>query len=323
MRKKKISNPFPYSLDNKRYHTWNYYLKTKFENKVFKVPLNLNFSCPNRDGTCGVGGCTFCGALGSGEYAGNIMDDLNTQFEQGLSMMKRKWPQGLPIAYFQAYTNTYASLETMKKVYDPFAKREDILAIAIATRADCLEDEKIEYLDSLCDSKEIWIELGLQSIHDKTAKRCNRGHDLATFLDCINRLKGTRLKICVHLINSLPDESEEEMLESAKLLASLPIHAVKIHMLHVCHGTQMAKEYEELKFPLLSLEEYVDIVIKQLEIFPPELIIQRLTGDAVKELLIAPEWTLNKTNVFNTIDKEMVKRDTWQGKKYIKNTSNS
>lgn len=321
MRKIKKVNPFPYTLDNKRYHTWNYYLKTKFNNKVFKVPLNANFSCPNRDGTCGVGGCSFCGALGSGEYAGNIVDDLNTQFEKGMVMMSRKWSDGKPIAYFQAYTNTYASLEELKKIYDPFAQREDILAIAIATRADCLEDEKIAYFDSLCDQKEIWIELGLQSIHDKTAEKCNRGHTYATFLDCIERLKNTRLKICVHLINSLPEESKEEMLESAKAIAALPIHAVKIHMLHVCHGTKMGKEYMENPFPLMSLEEYVDIVIKQLEVLPPEMIIQRLTGDAVKELLIAPEWTLNKTNVFNSIDKEMVKRDTWQGKHYKKNTS--
>ena len=321
MRKEKKVNPFPYTLDNKRYHTWNYYLKKRFSNKVFKVPLNANFSCPNRDGTCGVGGCSFCGALGSGEYAGDIHDDLNTQFKQGMQMMKRKWSDGLPIAYFQAYTNTYASLDTLKAMYDPFAKREDILAIAIATRADCLEDEKIAYLDSLCDSKEIWVELGLQSIHDTTAEACNRGHTYATFLDCIERLKHTRLKICVHLINGLPNESEAMMLESAKALAALPIHAIKIHMLHICHGTKMAKDYLEKPFPLLSLEEYVDIVIKQLEVLPPEMIIQRVTGDGVKDILIAPTWTLNKTNVFNTIDKEMVKRDTWQGKKHKKNTS--
>ena len=320
MRKEKKINPFPYSNDNKRYHTWNYYLKNKYENKVFKVPLNANFSCPNRDGTCGYGGCTFCGALGSGEYAGNILDDLNSQFVDRLEMMQRKWPDGLPIAYFQAYTNTYAPLETLKAMYDPFAKRDDIVSIAIATRADCLEDDKIAYFDSLCDNKEIWIELGLQSIFDKTAKRCNRGHDYKTFLDCIERLKNTRLKICVHLINSLPYESKEEMIESAKALASLPIHAVKIHMLHVCHGTKMAEEYKEYPFPLLTLEEYVDVVVRQLEVFPKEMIIQRLTGDAVKELLIAPIWTLNKTNVLNSIDKEIAKRDTWQGK-YYKSTS--
>lgn len=310
----KQKNPFPYSFDNKRYHTWNYYLKNKYQQKVFKVPLNANFSCPNRDGTCGNGGCTFCGALGSGEYAGNIHDDLANQFSDVYEVMKRKWPTGLPMAYFQAYTNTYAPLEKLKEYFTPFVERTDILGIAIATRADCLEDDKIAYLQSLTKKKEIWIELGLQSIHDKTAIETNRGHDYTTFLDCIERLKNTDLKICVHIINSLPNEDEQMMLETAKQVGQLPIHAVKLHMLHVCEGTKMGEDYKKNPFPLLTLEQYIDIIIKQLELFPPEIIIQRLTGDAVKELLIAPEWTLNKTNVLNSIDKEMVRRNTWQGK---------
>lgn len=311
----KQKNPFPYSFDNKRYHTWNYYLKNKYQQKVFKVPLNANFSCPNRDGTCGVGGCTFCGSLGSGEYAGNIHDDLAKQFSDVYEVMKRKWPTGLPMAYFQAYTNTYAPLEKLKEYFTPFIEREDILGIAIATRADCLEDDKIAYLQSLTNKKEIWIELGLQSIHDKTAIETNRGHDYATFLNCIERLKNTDLKICVHIINSLPNEDEQMMLETAKQIGQLPIHAVKLHMLHVCEGTKMGEIYKKNPIPLYSLEQYIDIIIKQLEVLPPEIIIQRLTGDAVKELLIAPKWTLNKTNVLNSIDKEMVKRNTWQGKK--------
>lgn len=311
----KQKNPFPYSFDNKRYHTWNYYLKNKYQQKVFKVPLNANFSCPNRDGTRGVGGCTFCGSLGSGEYAGNIHDDLAKQFSDVYEVMKRKWPTGLPMAYFQAYTNTYAPLEKLKEYFTPFIEREDILGIAIATRADCLEDDKIAYLQSLTNKKEIWIELGLQSIHDKTAIETNRGHDYATFLNCIERLKNTDLKICVHIINSLPNEDEQMMLETAKQVGQLPIHAVKLHMLHVCKGTKMGEDYKKNPFPLFTLEQYIDIIIKQLEVLPPEIIIQRLTGDAVKELLIAPKWTLNKTNVLNSIDKEMVKRNTWQGKK--------
>lgn len=310
----KQKNPFPYSFDNKRYHTWNYYLKSKYQHKVFKVPLNANFSCPNRDGTCGYGGCTFCGALGSGEYAGNIHDDLAKQFIDVYEIMKRKWPNGLPMAYFQAYTNTYAPIEKLKEYFTPFVERRDILGLAIATRADCLEDEKIAYLQSLTKNKEIWIELGLQSIHDQSAIATNRGHDFATFLDCIERLKNTDLKICVHIINSLPNEDEKMMIETAKQIGQLPIHAVKIHMLHVCEDTRMGKQYKQKPFPLLSLEQYIDITIKQLEVLPPEIVIQRLTGDAVKELLIAPKWTLNKTNVLNNIDKEMVKRNTWQGK---------
>ncbi len=228
--------------------------------------------------------------------------------------MLRKWPTGKPLAYFQAYTNTYASLSTLKEVFTPFMEKEDNLGIAIATRADCLEDDKIAYLDSLCDHKEIWIELGLQSIHDKTAQLCNRGHDYATFLDCIGRLKHTRLKVCVHLINSLPYETQEMMIESAKAIAALPIHAVKLHMLHICKGTKLALDYTKEPFALQSREEYIDTIIKQLEVFPSNIVIQRLTGDGVAEDLIAPLWTLNKTTILNDIDKEMVKRDTYQSK---------
>lgn len=310
----KQQNPFPYSLDNKRYHTWNYYLKQHYQNKVFKVPLNANFSCPNRDGTCGVGGCSFCGSLGSGEYAGNIHDDLAKQFAEVQQVMLRKWPQGEPIAYFQAYTNTYAPLSKLKEYFTPFMKNPHIKALAIATRADCLEDDKIAYLQELSKTKDIWIELGLQSIHNKTANAINRGHTYEVFLDCIERLKHTDIKICVHLINSLPNESKEMMVESAKALSTLPIHAVKIHMLHVCKQTKMGNDYSKQPFPLLTLEEYIDVVIAQLEVLRSDIIIQRLTGDAVKDLLIAPTWTLNKTNVLNSIDKEMAKRNTWQSR---------
>lgn len=310
------NNPFPYSDDNKRYHTWNYYLKHTFHSKVFKVALNANFSCPNRDGTCGVGGCTFCGSLGSGEYAGDIHEDLMTQLEEGRKLMLKKWPNGKAIAYFQAYTNTYADLDVLKETFDPFMKREDLEAISIATRADCLEDDKIDYLNSLTAKKEIWVELGLQSIHDDTAKRVNRGHTYAQFLDCIERLRSTNLKICVHLINSLPYETKEQMIESAEAIAHLPIHAVKLHMLHIMEGTRMAQEYKESPFPVLSKEDYIDVVIRQLEVMPKNMIIQRLTGDGVKEQLITPLWTLKKVIVLNDIDKEMVRRNTWQGKYY-------
>lgn len=312
----KKTNPFPYSDDNKRYHTWNYYLKHRYHEKVFKVALNANFSCPNRDGTCGVGGCTFCGSLGSGEYAGNIHEDLAAQFEERKAMMKRKWPNGNAIAYFQAYTNTYADVDTLKKTFDPFVAREDVVALSIATRADCLEDDKIAYLESLTKQKDIWIELGLQSMHNETAKRVHRGHDYQTFLDCIDRLKDTHLKICVHIINSLPYESKDMMLETAKAISHLPVHAIKIHMLHIMEDTQMAKEYQQHPFPVLSKEEYIDIVVSQLELLPPEMIIQRLTGDGVKEKLITPQWTMKKVVVLNDIDKEMLRRDSWQGKYY-------
>ena len=304
---------FPYSDDNKRYQTWNYYLKHRFGCKVFKVALNADFSCPNRDGTCGVGGCTFCSSLGSGDCAGDAHDDLMIQFEKGIEIMKHKWPQGKAIAYFQAYSNTYAPLSTLKKTFDPFIEREDVLALAIATRADCLDDEKLAYLDSLCDKKEVWIELGLQSIHDKTAKAVNRGHDYATFENMVMKISQTRLKICVHLMNSLPEETEEMMIESAYRVGQLPIHALKIHMLHLLKNTKMGNDYLNNPFHLLSKEEYVDIVCKQLSVIPSHIIIQRLTGDGVASDLIAPEWTIKKVMVLNDIDRKMAKDNLTQG----------
>lgn len=307
-------NPFPFSDDNKRYHTWNYYLKHRYHEKVCKVALNADFSCPNRDGTCGIGGCTFCGALGSGEYAGNRMNDLFTQFEDGRKMMQHKWPKALSMAYFQAYTNTYAELSTLKETFDPFLQRDDIIALSIATRADCLENDKIAYLESMTKKKDIWIEVGLQSVHDETARRVNRGHDYQTFVDAIQRLSKTHVNICVHIINSLPYETKDMMLQTARTIAKLPIQAVKIHMLHIMEDTRMAKEYEASPFPVLSKEEYINVVVDQLEVLPASMVIQRLTGDGVKEKLITPEWTIKKTIVLNDIDKEMVRRNTWQGK---------
>lgn len=315
----KKQNPFYYSDDNKRYHTWNYYLKKHYQEKVFKVALNANFSCPNRDGTCGIGGCTFCTALGSGDCAGDVEDDLMTQYQKGLQLMRSKWPNGKGMAYFQAYTNTYAPLSVLKQTFTPFIEAEDVKALCIATRADCLEDDKIAWLQECSEKKDIWIELGLQSIHDTTARMVNRGHSFADFLDCIQRLKGSNLKICVHLINGLPFENDTMMLESARVLSTLPIHAVKLHMLHLMKGTKMAAQYIRESFPLLTKEQYIDIVIRQLELFPPHLVIQRLTGDGVQQNLLAPQWTCKKVIVLNDIDKEMVKRNTWQGKFYQAN----
>lgn len=311
-----MKNEFIYSLDNKRYHTWNYYLKTRFDSKVFKVPLNASFGCPNRDGTCGSGGCTFCGSDGSGEQIVASYAPLHKQYEENVKVMQRKWPHGKAMAYFQAYTNTYCSLATLQATINPFFERDDVIAISVATRADCLEDEKIEYLNSLTNKKEIWIELGLQTIHDETANYINRGHSYQVFKDCVDKLSKTNLKVCVHIMNSLPNESEEMMIETAKRVGSLPIHAIKIHMLYVSEGTMLAKQYKDNPFPLLTLDEYVDVVIRQLEWIDPKIVIQRLTGDGDATTQIAPQWTFNKTNVLNSIDKEMVKRKTYQGIKF-------
>lgn len=309
------NNPFLYSDDHKRYHTWNYYLRHTYHSKVFKVALDAGLTCPNRDGTLGYGGCTYCTAAGSGEFAAKHGADLITQFMEGKERMTHKW-NGIAIPYFQAFTNTYCSLSQLKAMLMPFMEHIEIPAICIATRADCLEEEKLAFLNQCAQTKDIWIELGLQSIHDETAALIHRGHTYAQFSDGIQRLSKTKLHISVHLINGLPSETADQMIKSAVMLATLPIHAVKIHMLHIMKNTELARQYEQNPFPLLSREQYIDIVIRQLECLPPHIIIQRLSGDGARHDLIAPLWTANKKMVLNSIDKEMVRRNTWQGRCY-------
>ncbi len=311
-----MNNPFPYSLDNKRYHTWNYYLKTHYGTKVCKVPLNAGFTCPNRDGTKSSGGCTFCSSLGSGEFQGTSEASLIEQFETGAQIMHRKWPDAKLMAYFQSYTNTYGPLEKIKACVEPFLKREDVIGICIATRSDCLSAEVIEYLNCCTKQKDIWLELGLQTIHDSTAEQVNRAHTFQQFKDKVEELKNTNMKICVHLMNSLPNETEEMMLKTAKEVGKLPIHAVKIHMLHLIKGTKLCDQWQKNPFHLLSQSEYVSVVVKQLRLLPPHIIIQRITGDGMKDSLVAPLWTLNKTQVTNDIDKLMAKLDVMQGDLY-------
>lgn len=312
------NNPFPYSDDNKRYYTWNYYLKQTYGQKVCKVPLDAHFTCPNRDGKLDTRGCLYCSGRGSGDFSGTSLN-LNKQFEEGRVMMQRKWPNSLLIAYFQAFSNTYGSVERLKTIYEPFAVREDIVAIAIATRPDCIDEEIADYLASLNQKKEVWVELGLQSIHDKSEKYMNRCHDTKDFERAVELLHKRNIKIVGHIINSIPYETKEDMIETARFVAKLPLAGVKIHMLHIMEGTILGDMYKKEPFPLLSLDDYVDVVIEQLELLPPNMIIQRLTGDAPQDLLIEPNWTRKKTIVVNEIDKEMVRRNTWQGKKYAGN----
>lgn len=309
-----MKNPFIYSNDNKRYHTFNYYLKNTYQNKVFKVPLDAHFTCPNRDGTKGIGGCTFCSALGSGDSIVKD-DDLMRQFEKGCELLRKKWPNVKAMAYFQAYSNTYGPLEKLKEYFEPFIKKEDVLALCVATRADCLNDENIAYLDSLCDYKDVWVEVGLQSIHDETALRINRGHDYACFCEAIEKLNQTRCKICVHIINGLPYETKEMMIETVKTIAKLKIDAVKIHMLHLLKHTKMAQEYEKQPFHILTRDEYVEIVCEQLTYLPAHIVIERLTGDGIASDLLTPEWTIKKVCVLNEIDKYMAKNNLFQGMK--------
>ena len=309
-----MKNDFPFSLDNKRYHTWNYHLQKTFGKKVFKVALNGGFTCPNLDGAKGYGGCTYC-LSGSGDFAGNPEHDVLTQFEEIKEKMHKKWPDALYIPYFQANSNTYAKASVLRKKFEPVLGKEGVVGFAIATRADCLEDDVIEYLDELNKRTFLIVELGLQTIFDETGERINRCHSYAEFLEGYRRLKSLGIRVCVHLILGLPGENHEMMLESARTVAELNPDYVKLHLLHILKGTKMAQEYQNGEFSAMTLEEYVNTVVDCLEVFPRETVFQRLTGDGGRDTLIAPLWSLKKFVVLNEIDKEMVRRDTYQGAK--------
>lgn len=311
------NNNFKYSCDNKRYHTWNYHLRQKFHSKVFKVSLNGGFTCPNKDGTKGIGGCTYCSSSGSGDFAGNPQKSITEQFDEVRLNLHKKWKTAKYIPYFQANTNTYAPAEHLRTLFEPVLAHENVVGISIATRADCLENDVIEYLAELNKRTYLIVELGLQTIFDETGKRINRGHSYQEFLNGYEKLRSRNINICVHLINGLPGETREMMLQSAQAVAALRPHCVKLHLLHVLKNTRIAEEYKRGEFELLSLDEYVDIIVSQLEFFSEETIIQRLTGDGGRDTLIGPLWSLKKFVVLNEIDKEMIKRDTYQGKKFI------
>lgn len=309
-------NPFPYSSDNKRYQTFSYATKKHYGTKVFKVGLNAGFTCPNRDGRVGYGGCSFCNALGSGDFQGNTQADLMSQFESGCAIQRRKWPHAKAIAYFQAFTNTYAPLEKLKELYEPFIKHPDVIALAIATRIDCLDEEIISYLESLTKIKDIYLELGLQSIHDASAQRMNRGYTWEQFKAGYARLLNSPLKVIVHLLNGYPGESEAMMIQSAKEVGKLRPYGVKIHMLNVLRHSSLGQEYLKEPFDIMDKDQYIQCVIRQLEVLPQETVILRLTGDGDPEDLLAPLWVKDKIRVLNDIDKRMAQENTTQGNRY-------
>lgn len=309
---------FKYAFDdNKRYHTWNYYLRNTFGEKIFKVSINAGFTCPNIDGKVAYGGCTYCSKEGSGDFAGNPKDDLIKQFKEIKEMMLKKWPSAKYIGYFQAYTNTYAPLEVLKEKYETILEQDDVVGLSISTRPDCLEDDVVEYLGELNKRTDLWVELGLQTIHDSTSKIINRGHDYETFIEGVEKLKAKNIKTVVHIINGLPGEDYNMMMETAKAVADLNVHGIKIHLLHVIKDTPMARMLEKNMMTLMTQEEYVNLVCDQLEILPPEMIIHRLTGDGKKEDLVGPFWSLKKWEVLNAIDDTLKSRNSYQGIKYL------
>lgn len=310
-----MENNFKYSNTNKRYHTLDYYYKNRFNEKVFKVSLNAGFSCPNIDGTVGHGGCIYCSKTGSGEFAGNINDSLEKQFQEIKTIMHKKWPQAKYIGYFQARTNTYAPVKKLKELYEIILKQENVIGLNIATRPDAISDECLDYLEELNKKTYLTIELGLQTANEKTSKLINRCHSLKCFEDMVRRLRKRNIDVVVHIINGLPYETKEDMLATARYINSLDIQGVKIHMLSVIKDTPLATMYKNEKFHLLTKEEYIDIVVEQLELLREEIVIHRITGDPKLDELVEPTWLTKKFCVLNDIDKEMVKRDTYQGRK--------
>lgn len=306
-------NKFKYSDSNKRYYTLDYFYKTKFGSKVFKVSLNAGFNCPNKDGTLGYGGCIYCSKLGSGDYAGKVEESLTEQFEKIKNIMLKKWPKAKYIGYFQANTNTYAPVEVLKEKYEEILKLDNVIGLNIATRPDSITDECLDYLEELSKKTYLTIELGLQTIHESTSKLINRCHSLECFEDCVKKLRQKNINIVVHIINGLPYETKDMMLETIKYLNKLDIQGVKIHMLHIIKNTALEILFRKEKFHVLSKVEYVDIVCDQLELLKDNIVINRITGDPNPNDLVEPSWLIKKFGVLNEIDKEMARRNTYQG----------
>ena len=308
-------NPYKNTDSNKRYYTYDYYLRRRFGAKVAKIPLDIGLTCPNIDGRCGVGGCIYCSGRGSGDFAESPLLPIEEQYRLTREKLSSKWSTERCIAYFQAHTNTYAPLGFLKSSFERALLLDGVVGINIATRADCLERDVCEYLADLAERTVLTVELGLQSSSDETAERINRGHTYADFLDGYRRLReaSDKIEICVHIIFGLPGESREDMLKTVRDVAELAPDQVKIHLLHVLKSTEMARIYERGEYTPLKKDEYVALVADAIELLPPDTVVARLTGDGMADDLLAPDWSRKKVAVINDIDKLLYSRSSWQG----------
>ena len=304
---------FKYSDSNKRYYTLDYFYKHKFNSKVFKVSLDAGFTCPNKDGKVGFGGCIYCSKSGSAEYGGNRCDDLVTQFNKVKDMMHKKWKDAKYIGYFQANTNTYAPLNILKEKYETILALPNVVGLSIATRSDAISDECLDYLSELNKRTFLTIELGLQTIHEKTSILINRCHTLDNFHDMVCKLRNRNINVVVHIINGLPYETHDMMVDTVKYLSNLDIQGIKIHALSILKGTKIDELYNKEHFKLLSREEYINTVCDQLEYLREDIVVHRITGDPKVSDLVEPDWLIKKVTIMNDIDKEMKKRDSYQG----------
>lgn len=303
--------------NDKRYHSLDYHLKETFGEKVYRLSLNGGMTCPNRDGKIGTGGCIFCSAGGSGDFAESPFFSVTEQIEQGKKKIAGKSDCKKFIAYFQAYTNTYASVDYLRKVFMEAIRHPDIVVLSIATRPDCIDDEILDLLVELNQIKPVWIELGLQTVHAETAALIRRGFTLSCYEACVESLKKCGIPVITHVILGLPVESKEMMLETVDYLAHSGISGIKLQLLHVLKGTDLATLYEDTSFPVFSMEEYCQFVVECISRLPEDMVIHRITGDGPRRLLIAPLWSLDKKRVLNTIQKEFRQQDIWQGKYFV------
>jgi len=302
----------------KRYYDLKSYWLNKFGCRVYKLPIDAGFTCPNRDGAIASGGCIYCNGRGSKLRQDGPLPSVSEQIRRGQAYYRKRRQTGKFIAYFQTFTNTYGPYEKLKALYDAALAKEDVIGLSVGTRPDCVSDEVLELLQNLGRRAHVWLEFGLQSIHDKTLAFINRGHNYAQFLDAVKRTTGRNINICAHIIVGLPGETREDVLVTARNLAALPINGIKIHLLLALKGTAVGEMYEKGQIAMLKKEEYVQTVCDILEILPPEMVIQRLTADGYRDIFLAPAWAINKMDVLNAIDREMEIRDTFQGRKFIR-----
>ena len=299
--------------NTKRYRDLKGFWRNLFGCNVYKLPIDAGFTCPNRDGSASTGGCIYCDGRGSRLRQAGPLPSVGEQIHRGKAYYAKHRQAKKFIVYFQTFTNTYGPIDQLKRLYDEALAEEDVIGLSVGTRPDCVPDDVISLLENYTKDFHVWLELGLQSVHDKTLQFINRGHAADIFLDAVRRASGGKLHICTHIIVGLPGETREEIIETARVLATLPIHGIKIHALLALKGTNMGDLYEQGKITLMEKEDYVQTVCDILEILPPEMVIQRLTADGYRDIFLAPTWAINKMDVLNAIDGELDKRDTYQG----------
>lgn len=302
-------------MDGKRYNTLNNELQNIFGEKVMKLSLDGGFTCPNRDGKVGTRGCIFCGEEGSGEFAGSRDISIRKQMEEQKELLSKKWKAKKYIAYFQNFTNTYAPIDYLRKIYNEALEVDNVVGLAIATRPDCLDEDVLNLLEDLNKKTFLWVELGLQTIHKKTASFIRRGYPLEIYDKAIDGLNKRNIKVVTHLIIGLPYETRDDILQSVRYVAEKDIWGIKLHSLYIQKETDLHCYYINNPFPIMSMDEYVSIIVDALELLPKEMVIHRLTGDGKKEFLVEPEWSKDKSKVLTSIDKELKNRQTIQGKK--------